>query len=71
MAKFKLKFLDVEFDFINIECEKQNNKDLILLRINVGKSFTQIRLDKSTCIKFSKALRTEINKITEREAENG
>ena len=70
MAKFKLKFLDGEFDFINIECEKQNNKDLILVRINVGKSFTQIRLDKSTSIKFSKALRTEINKITEREVSN-
>jgi hypothetical protein len=30
-----------------------------------------IILDKSTAIKFAKTLRTEINKITEREVQNG
>jgi hypothetical protein len=71
MAKFELKFIDLEFDFINIQCEKPKNNDFILIRLNQGKSFTQIRLDKSTAIKLAKTLRTEINKITESEVKNG
>lgn len=65
MAKFELKFKHVEHDFITIQCEKSKNEPIILIKLNLDKSFTQIRLDKSTAIKFAKTLRTEINKIQE------
>jgi hypothetical protein len=70
MAKYDLKFLDVSDDTkavvykplfsnsIHIELEKNENRILI-------------QLDKSTAIKFAKTLRTEINKITESEVNNG
>ena len=42
----------------SLELEKNENRILI-------------QLDKSTAIKFAKTLRTEINKITESEVNNG
>jgi len=79
MAKFELKFIDaiVKTDFIKAELIKQLfDEGKVPL---YGISFTgeengiefQIILDKSTAIKFSKQLRTEINKITESEVQNG
>jgi hypothetical protein len=41
------------------------------IRIDDDGSFSMIRMDKSTAIKFAKTLRTEINKITESEVNNG
>jgi hypothetical protein len=70
MAKFELKFKDSEFDFINIQCEKLLNADLIYIKLGHSNSYTQIKLDKSTAIKFAKTIRTEINKITEQEVKN-
>lgn len=65
MAKIDLRFIDCEFDTISIKCWKVDNPNSILINLMQGESFKQIRLDKSTAIKFAKALRTEINKITE------
>jgi len=70
MAKFDLTFGDSEFDYITIQCKKIENPQGILICINQGLSLKQIRLDKSTAIKFAKTLRTEINKITESEVKN-
>lgn len=71
MAKFELKFKDHSFNHISIEAEKSTNTETILIVLSHGQSFSQIRLDKSTAIKFAKTLRTEINKITESEVGNG
>ena len=63
MAKYDLKFLHKDYNFVSIQTYKLDNKDLISIIINAGSSFEQVILDKSTAIKFAKALRTEINKI--------
>ena len=78
MAKFELKFLDCFGNNDYLTCEKKQqvdeefNEHWINISIsNNGKIFS-IMLDKSTAIKFSKTLRTEINKITELEGgQNG
>lgn len=70
MAKFELKFLDVNFEHITIQCGISEN-NCILFRLTQGDSYKQILLDKSTSIKFAKTIRTEINKITESEVSNG
>jgi len=70
MAKFELKFKDLWF----------NSKAEINVQNDEGKDYIEIvffdenniidgsfNMDKSTAIKFAKALRTEINKITESE----
>tara|TARA_R110000851_G_scaffold75456_1_gene166317 strand:- start:7500 stop:7715 length:216 start_codon:yes stop_codon:yes gene_type:complete len=69
MAQFELKFIDCveRLDYIEV------NIDAGVIRIsglNDRKLF-EIMLDKSTAIKFAKTLRTEINKITEQEVEDG
>lgn len=69
MAKTELKVLDKDFDFIKISTYAYKND--IKIKIELDKSFTQITLDKSSAIKFAKTLRTEINKITESEVDNG
>ena len=75
MAKFELKILDVDFDnyFIKAEAGYNVEKDIGVVSI-IGVfqkvNFT-INLDKSSAIKFAKTLRTEINKITEEEGQNG
>ena len=77
MAKFELKFL-CNFgsnDFITCEMQEQKdqefNEKLIKILISRDDSVSFICLDKSTAIKFAKTLRTEINKITESEVNNG
>jgi len=79
MANFELRFIDaiVKTDFLKAELSKQlfDECKVPLYCISVtgeenGMEF-QIIIDKSTAIKFSKQLRTEINKITEREGQNG
>jgi hypothetical protein len=68
MANFELKFFDSYFkDFIKVE--KLENQ--IIITLKEGVFFRDITLDKSTAIKFAKTLRTEINKITESEVNNG
>jgi len=70
MANYELKFIDVAFNHITIQCGLVDENG-ILIRLTQGDSFKQILLDKSTAIKFAKTLRTEINKITESEVNNG
>jgi hypothetical protein len=68
MANFELKFFDSYFkDFIKVE----KLKNEIIITLKEGVFFRDITLDKSTAIKFAKTLRTEINKITEEEVNNG
>ena len=74
MAKFDLYLKD----FFNsqksqILVENQGNEELIAIRFytNEGKFLHPFVMDKSTAIKFAKTLRTEINKITESEVNNG
>jgi len=77
MAKFELKFLDCFGHFNTIQCNYLNKCDEefdehwigITLTTNNGKH--SVSLDKSSAIKFAKTLRTEINKITESEGQNG
>ena len=69
MAKIDLKFLDAQYDTKRVHVMQSNNH--ILLTHYVGDYYTQIKLDKSTAIKFSKTLRTEIAKITSQEKEGG
>ena len=69
MAKFELKFLDckVSSDYIKVSvCDS-----IIGIYGKVNDKYFEIDLDKSTAIKFAKTLRTEINKITESEVNNG
>jgi hypothetical protein len=72
MAKFELKFLDLqnsgEYIKTNISGSSGN---LISISGVCGEKVFEIWLDKSTAIKFAKTLRTEINKITEEEVNNG
>lgn len=80
MEKFDLKFIDAirDVDYIKVEVDKSKNDDNLI--VIYGKdtsldetedSYFSIYLDKSTAIKFAKTLRTEINKITESEVDNG
>jgi len=78
MAKFELKFIDEtnENDFIAvIKCEllsgENEGNNIISIYGKCSNNIFEIVLDKSTAIKFAKTLRTEINKITESEGENG
>lgn len=73
MAKFELKFIDV-FDSNTVEVFADDYIICICMDEILDGVLTQsvqINLDKSTAIKFAKTLRTEINKITEREVDNG
>lgn len=69
MAKFELKFKANDNNNYTILTECID--DVIAVRIQNTKNITSIILDKSTAIKFAKTLRTEINKITESEVNNG
>jgi hypothetical protein len=63
MANFELIFIDKysSLDFIKaVKCD-----DDIIITLREAGFYRDIRLDKSTAIKFAKTLRTEINKITE------
>ena len=75
MAKFELKFIDCLRDenFIKINFYEDLEgyyKHIIEISGNDGENTFAIWFDKSTAIKFAKTLRTEINKITEIEAES-
>lgn len=71
MAKFKLQFLDFinSNDFIRVGTDINNS--VIEIFTESDEKSCHIVLDKSTAIKLAKTLRTEINKITESEGENG
>jgi|VirMetMinimDraft_7_1064189.scaffolds.fasta_scaffold256857_2 hypothetical protein len=73
MAKFELRFIDVDFEERSVEVYKTPRNNQIVIKIyNEEENIEQtICLDKSTAIKFAKTLRTEINKITESEVSNG
>jgi len=55
-------------DFIKIERNENNN---IVVVTSHEDSVNLIVMDKSTAIRFAKTLRTEINRITESEVNNG
>jgi hypothetical protein len=67
MAKFELKFLDFinSKDFIKVNVDEENK--LIEIYTDSQEQSTLIVIDKSTAIKFSKTLRTEINKIKDQD----
>jgi hypothetical protein len=70
MANIDLKFLCSKsdgLDYIKVEADKE----LIVITGKDNNKLFEIDLDKSTAIKFAKTLRTEINKITESEVNNG
>lgn len=67
MAKFELKFFDCTNEVDNFIIDKPEDSNLIRIRVN-GCNYW---FDKSTSIKIAKTLRTEINKITESEVNNG
>lgn len=67
MAKYEMKFKDIEKENTTIQCEVFDLNQIQILTTVKGFVTTAIYLDKSTAIKFAKTLRTEINKITEME----
>jgi hypothetical protein len=72
MAKLELRFLD-ESDRCWLEV-KQLDGIISIFACDENQTNTSgvcVHLDKSTAIKFAKTLRTEINKITESEVNNG
>jgi hypothetical protein len=73
MAKFEIKFIDAyeTKDFIQCNAISPLGEHVIGFDISSQGQQCFIILDKSTAIKFAKTLRTEINKITEREVQNG
>jgi hypothetical protein len=79
MAKFELNFIDcVNPDFrLTIGStayftEEDNNLRVIDIEIFIdGNDGMTFSMDVSTAIKVAKTLRTEINKITESEVNNG
>jgi hypothetical protein len=80
MAKFELKFLDqiqeeektIKVFFNPKENTSYNNDSIRIWIDDLGSGVsTCFDMDKSTAIKFAKTLRTEINKITESEVNNG
>lgn len=76
MAKFQLRFKDccdsstIEVNSKEITDPLQNVIEIQLFDC-ISSDLSIIYLDKSTAIKFAKTLRTEINKITESEVDNG
>tara|TARA_R110000868_G_C10799249_1_gene756937 strand:+ start:282 stop:521 length:240 start_codon:yes stop_codon:yes gene_type:complete len=79
MARYRVRFFDMAEEcyhrHISVDAIKSKNTNgFIQIVFNDEKekdSFRHIWLDKSTAIKFAKTLRTEINKITESEVDNG
>jgi len=73
MAKFELKFIDLNNDGTSIEVNELNGVISIFATDERQKNTSGVcvHLDKSTAIKFAKTIRTEINKITESEVNNG
>lgn len=69
MADYELRFKSNYSKLDYIKAEKCD--DDIIITIKENGFYRDISLSKSTAIKFSKTLRTEINKITESEGRNG
>jgi hypothetical protein len=59
----------IKAEFLNYLNDEPENL-ILITSSSLGKE-NKIYLDKSTAIKFAKTLRTEINKITESEVNNG
>lgn len=70
MANYLLRFYDLK-DGTTIQVEKLKHDNIIQIVMIDEDGTTIIDLDKSTAIKLAKTLRTEINKITESEGEDG
>lgn len=71
MAKFELLLLDEYNDFLSVSTEVIENSVCIFFKDKESNQSFQIMLDKSTAIKLSKAIRTNINKLTESEVNHG
>lgn len=77
MAKIDLKFIDCcdSKSYIKTEILETGDSELktiiTISGLSDGEDEFSVWLDKSTAIKFAKTLRTEINKITESEVNNG
>ena len=75
MARVELKFLDFIKSSKYITAKSKTDFRNYYIEIDISneniKEISRIQLDKSTAIKWAKTLRTEINKITEREVGNG
>lgn len=75
MAKLELRHLDCtnEKRYTTVELIELYSKKAIKINIYdlCTNKIVPIILDKSTAIRLSKTLRTEINKITESEVNNG
>jgi len=79
MANFEIKFLcchgsgnAIKVEYLS-QVDSEFNEHWISIQLvnSDGQVDNVISLDKSTAIKFAKTLRTEINKITESEVNNG
>jgi hypothetical protein len=71
MAKFELRFFDISDEKLFTRVGEFSGEICIGITDEEQKKEMSIYLDKSTAIKFAKTLRTEINKITESEVNNG
>lgn len=74
MAKFQLKFLDEIDPSQTTEIEKKTFQGKQHINIIVKydeETKSHFSMDKSTAILFAKTLRSEINKLIEREVANG
>ena len=69
MAKFDLKFLDLNEDLNDYIKVNYTDENTIFISGEYDNYNFLIELDKSTAIKFAKTLRTEINKI--KDEDNG
>ena len=69
MAKFDLKFLDLNEDLNDYIKVNYTDENTIFISGEYDNYDFLIELDKSTAIKFAKTLRTEINKI--KDEDNG
>lgn len=70
MARIEIRFKDEDEDETRTLEVFKNGMSLTIYFEDSG-DCRQINFDKSTAIKFAKTLRTEINKITESEVDNG
>jgi hypothetical protein len=70
MARIEIRFRDEDEDETRT-LEVFKNGLSLTIYFQDDEFCRQINFDKSTAIKFAKTLRTEINKITESEVDNG
>jgi len=70
MAKFQLLLLDEYNSFLSVYTDVVDGSVCLFFKDSEHDQSFQIMLDKSTAIKLSKAIRTNINKLTESEVVN-